>query len=284
MRLRHSEFITRLTHIGFRLLLVVDPATGRAKLGHEPATLYTCPADGPRTTRTCPSDGGATENDEFVGTIRAGDHLESEVAYLRIGSVGMMFMPGEVAGELTIGLPAAFSEDPARWYDEPIGRHAFGAEYTTPGYIVNRMHDRFRFTIGLGSDELGYIFPISNWRIACIGDVIGGPGTCAALHAAGYIDHPDAVSGEQCKAVTDDPALLETYPDDVADVIAGSCRYGQVFGEAEGHYEETNTAGWDIAGDMLRSVAKLTGDDDPAMVNRRFPGYWQEFLPPSPSP
>lgn len=276
--LEHETFITRLTNIGFRLLLVNDPATGRPRLGHQPATLYTCPARGPTIVERCVSDGGAVENDPRVGAIRVGDHLESEVAYLRIGSVGMMFLPGEVAGELTVGLPKEFPTDPARWYDEPLGRHAFGPDYTTPGYILNRMHDRFRFTIGLGTDELGYIFPISNWRISCI----AGDAACTALHDAGLIDHADAVSGAQCKAITEDPALLEAYPPDAAEAISGSCRYGQVFGEADGHYEETNAAGWDVASAMLRAVAALTSDNDPAMVNPRFSGFWREYPPPTP--
>jgi hypothetical protein len=276
VELEHEEFMTRLSNVGFRLLLVVDPATGRSRLGHEPAVLYNCPAEGPRTDDTCTSDGFALEDDPLVGPIRAGDHLESEVAYLRIGSVGMMFLPGEVAGELTIGLPAEFYVDPARWYDEPLGRHAFGDQYTTPGYVTNRMHDRHEFTIGLGSDELGYIFPISNWRIACV----AGAEACEALHGAGFIDHPDAVSGTQCKAITEDPSQLSEYPSEVAEAIVASCRYGQAFGEAAGHYEETNGAGWDVAADMMAAVAALTGDANPAMVNPTFAGYWQEYPPP----
>jgi hypothetical protein len=31
---------------------------------------------------------------------------------------------------------------------------------------------------------------------------------------------------------------------------------------------------------MLAAVAALTGDDDPATVNPRFPGYWKEHPPP----
>jgi hypothetical protein len=276
VELERQEFITRLTNIGFRLLLVVDPATGRSQLGHEPAVLYNCPAEGPKTDETCTPDGFALEDDPLVGPIRAGDHLESEVAYLHIGSVGMMFLPGEVAGELTIGLPAEFYNDPVRWYDEPLGRHAFGDEYTTPGYVTNRMHDAYEFTIGLGSDELGYIFPISNWRIACV----AGADACRALHDAGFIDHADAVSGTQCKAITEDPSLLSQYPSEVAQAIAASCRYGQAFGEAEGHYEETNGAGWDVAADMMAAVTALTGDANPAMVNPAFAGYWQKYPPP----
>jgi hypothetical protein len=41
-----------------------------------------------------------------------------------------------------------------------------------------------------------------------------------------------------------------------------------------------NSAGWDLAEDVLAAVAKLSGDDDPAMVNPDFPGYWKGYPPP----
>lgn len=292
--LRHSEWIerptisferqtfySRLTNIGFRLLLVVDPDTGFTQLGHTPPVAYTCPATGPKTDATCTGVGFTTEEDPLIGTIRAGDHLQSEVGYLRIGPVGMMFLPGEVAGELVVGLPAAFRRDPGRWYEESHALNAFGDDYTTPGYVHRRMHDRYEFTIGLGNDELGYVFPISNWRVRCVADDIAGPGTCAALHAAGIIEFPDAVAGTTCKAITEDPSRLSAYPPDAALAVSGSCRYGQALGEAQGHYEETNSAGWDLAADILGAVAALTGDASPAQVNPRFPGYWEGYPPPS---
>jgi len=275
-----QTFYSRLSNIGFRVLLVVDPQTGFTQLGHVPPLTYTCPATGPKTDATCHSEGLSSEEDPFVGTIRTGDHLKSEVGYLRIGSVGMMFLPGEVAGELVIGLPAEFRSDPGRWYEEPLELNAFGDDYTTPGYVLNRMHDRYKFTIGLGNDELGYIFPISNWRVKCVGDEVAGPGTCQALYEAGVIEFPDAVAGTTCKAITEHPEQLEQYPSDAAPLVSASCRYGQALGEAAGHYEETNTAGWDLAEDMLAAVAKLTGDDNPAMVNPDFPGYWEGYPPP----
>jgi len=277
---RRQPFYSRLSNIGFRVLLVVDPQTGFTQLGHVPPLAYACPASGPKTDATCRSEGLATEEDPFVGTIRRGDHLRSEVGYLRIGPVGMMFLPGEVAGELVIGLPAEFRLDPGRWYEEPTELNAFGDDYTTPGYVLNRMHDRYRFTIGLGNDELGYIFPISNWRVRCIADEIGGPGACQALHDAGVIEFPDAVAGATCKAITDEPQRLEQYPADARLAVSASCRYGQALGEAEGHYEETTSAGWDLAQDTLAAVAALTGDNNPAMVNPGFPGYWEGYPPP----
>jgi hypothetical protein len=278
---RRQTFYSRLSNIGFRLLLVVDPATGFTQLGHTPPTAYTCPATGPKTDRTCTDVGFATEDDGLVGTIRTGDHLQSEVGYLRIGPVGMMFLPGEAAGEIVIGLPAGFRTDPGRWYEEPHELNAFGDAYTTPGYVHRRMHDRYEFTVGLGNDELGYIFPISNWRVKCVADEVAGPGTCQALHDAGVIDFTDAVAGTTCKAITEDPARLEAYPPEAALALSASCRYGQALGEAQGHYEETNSAGWDLAADMLAAVAALTGDSSPAQINPHFPGYWKGYPPPS---
>ena len=104
------------------MLLVVDPTTGRSQLGHDPATLYTCPALGPKTDAMCVDDEGGTIDDGLLGfTYRTGDHLKTAVEYVRIGPVGMMFLTGEVPGELTIGLPAAFRTTPENWYDEPPG-------------------------------------------------------------------------------------------------------------------------------------------------------------------
>jgi hypothetical protein len=67
-------------------------------------------------------------------------------------------------------------------------------------------------------------------------------------------------------------------------LIAGSCRYGQALGEAKGHYEETNSAGWDIAQDMLNAVGALTGNLDATEVNPAFPGWWEGHLPPGSLP
>lgn len=279
MSFDQQAFYSRMTNIGFRVLLVVDPETGRTQLGHVPPSAYACPSTGPKTDATCENVGSTTEEDPLVGTILAGDHFRSQVGYLRIGPVGMMFLPGEVAGELVVGLPAEYGSDPTRWYEGSLDLHAVGEEYTTPGYVRNRMHDRYEFTIGLGDDELGYIFPISNWRVRCVADMLAGPGTCQALHDAGVIEFPDAVAGTTCKAITEDPSRLDAYPADAAQALSASCRYGQALGEADGHYEETNSAGWDMAADMMTAVAALTGDDNPEMINPDFPGYWREYPP-----
>ena len=280
-----QPFFTRLSNFGFRILLVVDPGTGRTQLGHNVPALYTCEPGVPASASTCTPDAGAAATDPLLGLpYRVGDHLQSAVEYVRVGSVGMMFLPGEIPGELTIGLPSAFRSEPEHWYEEPPGRHAFGDDYTIPGYTTARMSDAYRWTIGLGSDELGYFIPISNFRVLCVADLVAGPGACAALYAAGAIEFPDSIAGTTCKAVTDHPVLLLNYPEPARTAVAASCRYGQALGEALGHYEETNSAGWDLAQDMMDAVAALTGNDDATEVNPDFPGWWQGYLPPGDLP
>ena len=276
-----QPFYTYVSNIGFRVLLVVDPDTGTGSLGHRPVPLYNCPATGPKTAATCPADNFATASDPVVGTHRVGDHLRSAVEYVRIGPVGMMFLPGEIPGELTIGLPAGFRSTPQNWYEEAPGTHAFGADYKVHGYADRRMSDGYKWMVGLGSDQMGYFVPLSNYRVLCVADLLAGPGTCAALHAGGLIEYPDAVAGATCKRITEDPSqLAPPFPQEVAEAIAGSCRYGQAIGEAKGHYEETNSAGWDIAQDMLNAVGELTGSSDATEVNPAFPGWWEGYLPP----
>ncbi len=284
LKFSSKSFYTYLSNIGFRVLLVLDPATGRTNLGNTPPILYNCPLEGPKTAATCEGDDFNAVIDPIVGTLRQGDHLQSGVDYLQIGPVGMMFLPGEIPGELTMGLPSGFRATPGDWYDEPPGLHAFGEDYTLPGYTRKRMPDTYKWTIGLGSDQLGYFIPLSNFRVYCVGDLFAGPDTCAFLNSVGFIEFPDSIAGATCKRITEDPSELSGYPAQVAEVIAGSCRYGQALDEARGHYEETNAAGWDLVEDMMRVVAEITGNSDATEVNPDFPGWWQGNLPPGDLP
>ena len=277
---RSAPMFVRLTNFGFRVLLVVDPATGRTSLGHGVGVLYECPpGPGPFTVDDCRWDGNRSVRDDLVGVEhRRGDHLASAVEYVRIGPVGMMFLPGEVPGEVVNGLPAGFRTHPERWYAEPRDRHAFGDAFTTGGYVTRHMRDRYRWTIGLGSDELGYFVPLSNFRVRCVADEFAGEGTCALLHALGAIDFPDSLAGATCKRVTEDPGSI-TWGEPIRTAIVASCRYGQALGEAAGHYEETNSASWDLVPALLEAVRQVTGVRDGTEVNPDFPGWWEGHLP-----
>jgi hypothetical protein len=129
----------------------------------------------------------------------------------------MLFMPGEVVGEMVIGLPAGFDEQPERWFSGSTSLHASGADYDTGGYLLDLMPERYRWTIGLGNDELGYIVPIADWRIRCIAGA-----ACAQLHAGGFIAYPDSLPRLLGRLPT---ARLSGLPAgrDVPSVASGTC-------------------------------------------------------------
>jgi hypothetical protein len=272
-----EPFFTRMSNIGFRFLLVQGD-DGYTSLGHLPAEMYNCPAVGPKDAETCVGDGLESVPDPLLGAVRKGDHVLTQVSYLRIGPVGTMWLPAEVGPESTIGLPAGYHDTPAQWHADDPSLHAFGEEYVTSGYVKNRMDDPYRWVVGLGNDELGYAVPLSDYRVFCVADELAGPGTCQFLADNGLIEFPDAVAGATCKAVTEDPSLLAAYGP-AAEAVAASCAYGQAFDESLDHYEETNSAGWDLEADILAAVARITGDDDPATVNPAFPGWWSGLTP-----
>jgi hypothetical protein len=215
------------------------------------------------------------------------------VTLLEIGDLSLLFLPGEVTGELVIGLPAEVRTDPERWQDEAPTRHVSPAALEIPGYVKRLMPGRLRWVAGLGNDELGYILPLADYRVKCVADQLGRPGTCATLHAAGVIEFADGVAGATCKAIADREAGSGDREARIADREAGiadrrsgngtgsvheavlaSCRYGQALGEAAGHYEETNSVGWDAAQDLFDAVARLTGSRDTTQVNPEFAGHW----------
>src|SRR5690606_36389444 len=105
---------------------------------------------------------------------------------------------------------------------------------------------------------------------------------------------PDAVAGDRCAGRAGLPSRPDARADTMSDGEVGgfgqpslpaddpveaSCRYGQALGEAQGHYEETNSVGWDAAQDMFDAVVRLTGTRDTSAVNPHLAGYWH-LLPP----
>lgn len=206
---KSKSFFTRLTNIGFRALL------GQGDLGWKSPSLFVCEAGRPPSERTCRDDGGATEDDPLlaqfgVGPIRVGEFFQVPISYLDFGSVGMLFLPGELPPELVIGLPEDFDTNPDRYYRQrgSDGRptSAVGADYEIPGALLDLIDDEVVFTIGLGGEEIGYFVPLSDFRVACSLDVLGEEGACRSLFERGLIDHPDGIAGSTCKRITDDPS------------------------------------------------------------------------------
>ncbi len=286
-----QDIFTPLTHTGFRILGTVDPETGYSELGHNPAELFTC-TEPEKTVETCDSDNFESLEDPLIGeSVRVGDHIRSAVGYLKIGPIGMMFIPGEIQSQLTIGLPAGFDDAPEQWYKHPES-HAVGTELEIPGYIYDMMPDENQWVVGLGNDQLGYIVPPSDWLLSCVADEISEEGTCADLFDRGGIKTVDGVAGDVCVALQNEGEdYLEVilppgeFDDTDRNFVQLSCTYGQVLGREvshpEHHYEETNSAGWDLPADILETVAELTGGDLGGRINENFAGSWQELPEPA---
>ena len=254
---KQQHFYTRLTNIGFRVLL----ADG--DLGWQSPPAYTCTGT-PFTDDNCTDDGGATVDDPVLtpltdSQIRVGDVLKTQITWLQLGDVGFLFMPGELPPELVIGLPDDFSADTAKYYSEP-DLHAVGADYEIPGDLLSLVPTKITFTVGLGGDELGYWVPINEARFKCLDLVMpqGSTYNCQRLFDEGLLVTADAAGGPACRAIVD----ATTAPTDEAHLaLASVCRYGQALGrelgEPDGHYEETNSAGWDLVDDTWAAAQAL---------------------------
>ena len=276
-----QSFYTNLTNVGFRLLI----ADG--DLAWQDPVLYVCEVDKPKTDETCVSDDGAVETDPVLtpltdSEIRVGNVFKTRISFLDLGSVGFIFMPGEVPPELVVGLPTDFDTNTVKYYLDGPGLHAEGVDYDFPGYLMSLVERDVLFTVGLGTEQLGYWVPVSEYRLKCLEIALPVGVTCADLNARGIIEHPDAVGGLTCKKITDDVAALEEYGDDAA-AVAAVCRYGQALGrelgEPEGHYEETNAAGWDLVDDMWDAATVLFGGQGSGRINPDNPGYTIQYPP-----
>lgn len=279
---KEQPFYTRLTNIGFRLLI----ADG--DLGWQPITLYNCEAGKPFSDDTCVSDNGQKEDDPVLtplidSQIRSGDVVKTRVSFLDLGTVGFIFMPGELPPELVVGLPKDFDTATNKYYIDGAGLHAEGSDYDFPGYLLSLVDRDVTFTVGLGEDELGYWVPVNEYRLKCLGLVFRDGQKCADLNARGIIPHPDSIDGATCKKITDDPAALKEYSPTDASAVAAICRYGQALGrelgEPEGHYEETNAAGWDLVTDLWNAATTLFGEKGTGRINPENPGYTIQHPP-----
>jgi hypothetical protein len=254
-----QAFYTRLTNIGFRVLL----ADG--DLGWQDPPGYTCTGR-PFSDETCTDDGGEVEDDPILtplvdSQIRVGDVLQTRLVFVDVGGVGFLFLPGELPPELVVGLPDDF-DDTATYYDEP-DLHATGDDYDIPGALLDLVPTPQTFTIGLGGDELGYFVPINEARLKCL-DLALPPEagySCQQLFDEGLLITPDAVAGPVCREMLEDPEAADLPTGDARTALEAVCRYGQALGrelgEPDGHYEETNSAGWDLVDDTWAAAEQL---------------------------
>jgi len=108
----------------------------------------------------------------------------------QIGPMSIFTIPGELAPELSNGLPTDFDlpESVSKYYVNP-DLHSVGENYTMPGVLKDMLKCDYCFAFGLTMDAAGYIFPMSDWRIGCWGD---------------YCDGDGYITGEKCKQILDE--------------------------------------------------------------------------------
>ena len=256
-----------------------NPENGPARPRLQVRRALHLPGDGPQDRRHVPGRWAGAEEDPVVGPIRKGDHTRSAVSLLQIGELTLAFLPGEVPGELVIGLPRGIKATPGALGGRDAAAHA------PPDQIDD---SRLR-----EADASGHV------------DVGGGPRQRRTrLHPAA-VELPRAVRGRQarrCRRVRaaarrgliDFPMRCRArgarrwprirprwrrYPRAAREAVVGSCRYGQAMGRPQGHYEETNSAGWDVAADMMAAVAHADRQDRRDAGERAF----RRLSPPVPT-
>ena len=193
----------------------------------------------------------------------------------------MMFLPGEMASELVNGLPAKFRSEPQHWYrDDPTLSTRTAPALTTPGFVRQRMQDKYEWTIGLGGDELGYVMPDRQLPREVRRRRVPAGHVRAAVRVGTRSSIRTRSRARRARRSRRTRPRSTARTGSPRSPISASCKYGQALGQANGHYEETNSAGWDLATDILGAVAVLTHNNDPTQVNPDFPGWWPEYLPP----
>lgn len=220
----------------------------------------------PFTDDNCVNAGAETVADPVLTPlgyeVAKGDVLKTQVIHVDFGDVGMLFLPGEVSSKLVIGLPEDFNTAPPGKYNQNPDEHAVGADYVIPGHLLSLVDESITFTIGLGMDEVGYFVPVSEYRLQCHPLSLSAiPGaSCEDLANRGLIESPTWVGGITCQKVFDDAQFLASLGADGAAVRA-VCYYGQMVGaeieQPPGHYEETNSAGWDLVDDLWAASERL---------------------------
>jgi hypothetical protein len=259
---RKQEFYTRVTNLGFRALLA------QGQLGWKPMQVYTCTGK-PFTDANCVNAGTETINDPVLTPamgvkLSKGDVVKTQVMHVSFGDVGMLFVPGEVSSELVVGLPSDFNTAPAtKYYHDAANDHSVGSQYVIPGNYLSLVEEPVTFVVGLGTDELGYFVPASDYRLQCYDPVslAAVPGaSCKSLATRGVIESPTWVGGLTCQKAFDNPTYLASLGAD-GPAVKAICNYGQFIGaqiaKPSGHYEETNSAGWDMVDDLWAAAVKL---------------------------
>lgn len=109
-------------------------------------------------TITLPIENRLLKVGAHIGVIRHGyfvlrSAVPTEIAFIRIGDVGMLCIPGELYPEIAIG-----------GVESPNGAD-YGGEVCESPPLLELMPTKLSLIIGLANDELGYFIPKTQWDV-----------------------------------------------------------------------------------------------------------------------
>lgn len=260
---RSTTFFSRFTHPVFRIGLCPSNEDEEVPvlIGYNMRELYTCEDGENPTEETCISD---KHRCTIIPPMRVGDFAKGTVHYLKIGNVQIISIPGELAPEFAVGVPQDFDtpEGTAKYFERP-DLHPVEEEYELIGTLSAMMgcsDVNMCMFLGLTEDEIGYMFPICDWRLNCLS--VAEAEECEEDYEKGAMTYVDSMSGETCNKIIQDVAVAEKeytdlYGEETAERVIGTCLRGQISYEDHEHYEETNSGSWTAAEDYITHVAYL---------------------------
>ncbi len=94
--------------------------------------------------------------------------VRTEVAVLRIGDLEMVTVPGELLPELAIGgFDGSYTDSPDTEIIDENNENPPDLSQAPEGpYLLEHLTTTYRWVIGLGNDELGYIVPPYNFQLS----------------------------------------------------------------------------------------------------------------------
>ena len=111
---------------------------------------------------------GILEREVYNADMPGKEEIETEMAIVDLGPLQMLTVPGELLPELAIGgYDGSHINAPGVPLIDPMNPNPPKVDMAPQGpYIEDRMTGTYRWIIGLGNDELGYIIPEYDFVLA----------------------------------------------------------------------------------------------------------------------
>jgi hypothetical protein len=110
---------------------------------------------------------GTIEREVFINDRTMQQEIETEMSLIELGPLHMLTVPGELLPELAVGgYDGSRVNAPGVPIIDPNNPNPPDLDNAPKGpYIKDRMTSTYRWIVGLGNDELGYIIPAYNFEL-----------------------------------------------------------------------------------------------------------------------